>query len=120
MTALAYPSLNIHLTRSCKKFRKEQRRTVQLAKHLKALLFHPFLNTTLILWGGFEVKNLRLPGMLSNMPSSAAFPSQATSAGDEGLNKSPLRVSIITFYLTSTRLWYLAAFDQVYTISVSQ
>ena len=64
-------------------------------------------------------QNLRLPGMLSNTPSSAAFPSQATSAGGEGLNKSPLRVSIITFYLTSTRLWFLAAFDQVYTISVS-
>lgn len=47
--------------------------------------------------------------------------SPATSEGGEGLNKSPLPVRVVvTFYLTSTRLCYLAAFDQVYTISIFQ
>lgn len=38
----------------------------------------------------------------------------------EGLNKSPLLVSITALYLTATRFLYLAAFDQVYTISILQ
>lgn len=71
------------------------------------------LNFQELVWS----QNLRLAGMLRQHPS-LADPRQTIAEGGEGLSKSPLLVSIITFYLTSTRFWYLAAFNQVYyTIS---
>lgn len=54
------------------------------------------------------------------MQAAQSPPQTTAEVTGEGLDKSPLLVSIVTFYLISTRFWYLAAFDQVYTISIFQ
>lgn len=89
---------------------KSNERTIQSEQHSKELSFHPFLDTISILRA--SPTEAQTEGYLSaeQNASPAESPSQTASEAGEGLNTSPLLVSIITFYLTSTRLWLSCSF----------